>query len=90
MVIAFRLFYHKTIPGPVGSLLVEIGKASYHIFLVQMVYYHFELGWVLFDLPLVAQIPFHIVICVSVGIAFYEIQNHWRDITKRKIKQYML
>ena len=87
MVIAFRLFYHKTIPGPIGSLLVEIGKASYHIFLVQMVYYHFELGGALFDLPLIAQIPFHIVINVAIGIAFYELQNHWRDIKKKLIKK---
>ena len=87
MVIAFRLFYHATIPGSFGALLVEISKASYHIFLVQMVYYHFELGGFLFDLPLIAQIPFHIVICISVGIAFFEIQNHWRVLKQNLIKQ---
>ena len=82
-VIAFRLFYHSTIPGVFGKLLVEIGKASYHIFLVQMVYYHFKLGGKLFDLPLVAQIPFHLVINIAVGILFFETQNHWREIKKK-------
>lgn len=44
VILLFRKFYHSTIPGVFGSLLTWIGKASYHIFLVQMVYYHFELG----------------------------------------------
>lgn len=41
VIMLFRKFYHITIPGIVGDVLTQIGKASYHIFLVQMVYYHF-------------------------------------------------
>ncbi|MCR5545894.1 MAG: acyltransferase [Lachnospiraceae bacterium] len=85
VVILFRLFYHSTIPGWPGKLLVEIGKASYHIFLVQMVYYHFELGGPLFDLPLLAQVPINIIINVTCGIAFFEAQRGWNKFSKQKI-----
>ena len=88
VVILFRLFYHSTIPGILGKLLTEIGKASYHIFLVQMVYYHFELGGALFELPLLAQIPFHVIINVTVGILFFEAQNAWNRFRKERIHSY--
>lgn len=78
VIIAFRLFYHKQIPGYTGELLALIGKASYHIFLVQMVYYHFNLGGALMDKHWLFAIPYNVVVTVSVGIAFYRVENNLR------------
>ena len=49
-----------------------IGKASYHIFLVQMVYYlgyHGKIGGYIYDIPL--KYFLGIPICLTVGFAFY-------------------
>lgn len=75
VVLLFRKFYHSTIPGRVGLLLAEIGKASYHIFLFQMVYYHFELGSIRLQMPVSLSIISNIVLCVCVGISFYEAEK---------------
>lgn len=72
VVMIFRRFYHSHIPGALGKGLALLGQASYHIFLVQMVYYHFELGGILMKLPMVAAISCNIVICCGVGVLFYE------------------
>lgn len=72
VILLFRKFYHVTIPGIIGNLLTWIGQASYHIFLVQMVYYHFELGGKMMDMQWYVAIPFHILVSVTIGLAFYE------------------
>ena len=77
VVLLFRKFYHVTIPGKVGALLTKIGQASYHIFLVQMVYYHFELGGKVMSAPWYIAIPINIVIAVSLGILFYEVDGQF-------------
>lgn len=84
MVILFRLFYHSQIPGAFGQLLETMGKASYHIFLVQMVYYHFDLGGPILALHWGIQIVLNVLITVSVGIAYYQLENFLRG----KIKAY--
>ncbi|MGN0341421.1 MAG: acyltransferase family protein [Roseburia sp.] len=76
VVLIFRRFYHSSIPGVPGRVLALLGQASYHIFLVQMVYYHFELGGILMKLPIVAAIGCNIVICCGVGVLFYEADLH--------------
>ena len=70
VVILFRLFYHTQIPGKAGELLELIGKASYHIFLVQMVYYHFDLGGPICEMNLAIQIVLNVIITVSVFSPF--------------------
>lgn len=77
VVVLFRKFYHSTIPGVFGRLLTWIGKASYHIFLVQMVYYHFELGGPIMNAAWYIAVPFNILISVPVGLAFYELDNQF-------------
>lgn len=77
VILLFRKFYHSTIPGVFGSLLTWIGKASYHIFLVQMVYYHFELGGQIMNAAWYIAVPFNILISVPVGLAFYELENQF-------------
>ena len=77
VILLFRKFYHSTIPGVLGRLLTWIGKASYHIFLVQMVYYHFELGGAIMSAAWYIAVPFNILISVPVGLAFYELDNQF-------------
>lgn len=88
VVMLFRKFYHSTIPGRAGALLTWIGQASYHIFLVQMVYYHFELGGPIMEAAWYIAVPFNILITVPLGLGFYEIDN--RFIRKmKKVKRYV-
>lgn len=88
VILLFRKFYHTRIPGAFGKLLMWIGKASYHIFLVQMVYYHFELGGAIMNTRWYIAVPFNILVSVPAGLAFYEFDN--RFIGKlRKVKHYV-
>lgn len=88
VILLFRRFYHSTIPGALGGLLTWIGKASYHIFLVQMVYYHFELGGAIMQAAWYIAVPFNILVSVPLGLAFYEIDNKF--ISKMKqVKHYV-
>lgn len=88
VILLFRKFYHTRIPGLFGKLLTWIGKASYHIFLVQMVYYHFELGGAVMNMSWYIAVPFNILVSVPAGLAFYEFDN--RFIGKlRKVKHYV-
>lgn len=88
VILLFRKFYHTRIPGLFGKLLMWIGKASYHIFLVQMVYYHFELGGAVMNTRWYIAVPFNILVSVPAGLAFYEFDN--RFIGKlRKVKHYV-
>ena len=65
MPIAFYIF-------PIIITLTWIGQASYHIFLVQMVYYHFELGGRIMASAWYIALPFNILVTVAAGLAFYE------------------
>ena len=52
-----------------------IGKASYHIFLVQMVYYHFELGGYIMNKAWYVAVPYNLVITLTIGLLFYELDK---------------
>ncbi len=90
IVLMFRKFYHVKLPGIIGNTLTVIGQASYHIFLVQMVYYHFELGGKIMFSAWYFAIPFNILITVSAGLLFYEADGRFienmRNV-KHKMKQ---
>lgn len=88
VILLFRRFYHSRIPGKLGNLLTWMGQASYHIFLIQMVYYHFELGGSMMDAAWYIAVPFNILVTVPAGLAFYELDN--RFIRKmRAVKHYV-
>lgn len=72
VILLFRRFYYVKFSGIAGKLLTWIGQASYHIFLVQMVYYHFELGGKIMADAWYIALPFNILVTVAVGLAFYE------------------
>ena len=82
----FRKFYHITIPGVIGELMTQIGKASYHIFLTQMVYYHFELGGKIMRAEWYLAVPFNLVITLVVGLLFFEFDKRFLKKVK-KVKQ---
>lgn len=88
VILLFRKFYHSTIPGVGGRTLLMIGQASYHIFLVQMVYYHFDLGGSIMQAAWYIAVPFNILISVTAGLAFFEMDKYF--IRKmREVKHYM-
>lgn len=88
VILLFRSFYHRRIPGKMGALFTWIGKASYHIFLVQMVYYHFELGGAIMHASWYIAVPFNILISVPAGLLFYELDNHFIK-TLKNVKHYV-
>lgn len=64
------------------KLLRFMGKASYNIFLTQMVYYLFDTiiaKYIAYDL---VHVLFNVVVCVAVGLLFYKIEQ---PITKKLI-----
>ncbi len=73
----------KSASGKVGRLVQTVGNASYHIFLIQMLYYNIFYRYITkqFNIPAV-NIPLNIVLCVSVGIVFYYIE---KGVSKRII-----
>lgn len=88
VILLFRKFYHCRIPGAVGRLMMWIGQASYHIFLVQMVYYHFDLGGAIMQAAWYVAVPFNILISVPAGLAFYELDNLFMQ-KVRQIRHYV-
>lgn len=86
VIMLFRKFYHITIPGVIGELMTQIGKASYHIFLTQMVYYHFELGGKIMRAEWYLAVPFNLVITLVVGLLFFEFDKRFLKKVK-KVKQ---
>lgn len=77
VILLFRRFYYSKIPGRLGNLLTQIGQASYHIFLVQMVYYHFELGGAIMQAVWYIAVPFNILVTVPIGIIFYRLDSQF-------------
>ena len=61
-----------------------IGKASYHIFLVQMVWYYLAYeriaSWNIYWALVI-----NLVICIGVGITFYLIETPLNELINRKI-----
>ena len=58
-------------------MLSTIGQASYHIFLVQMVYYHFELGGKIMKQVWYLAVPYNLVITIGVGLIFYRLESKY-------------
>lgn len=83
VVILFRKFYHSTIPGSIGRILTWIGQASYHIFLTQMVYFHFDFGGSIMQAAWYIAVPFDILVTVPIGLAFYELDNRFMRMIKK-------
>lgn len=84
--LVYLILRHVKIRSSILKYIVtKIGKASYHIFLIQMIYF-FTLVYI--KIPLVHSKPaswFSIVFCVGIGITFYEIENSLRKLTSQRL-----
>jgi len=69
-----------------NKIILTIGNASFHIFLVQMIYYNLFNNYIinLFNYP-VLNIPLNLMICITVGILFY---NTEKGISKRILSKF--
>jgi hypothetical protein len=71
--------------GVIFNLITLIGKASYHIFLIQMLYFGLRYGSYNAD-GLVKSVLINLFITVGIGIAFYYTELYvWKLIDKIKI-----
>lgn len=73
--LALHSFGALELPGFAGKALSFIGKASYHIFLVQMLYYQLEFDTFFNKLPTGIALAIHSLICVSFGISYYIVES---------------
>lgn len=73
--LALHYFGTLEIPGFIGKALSFTGKASYHIFLVQMLYYQLEFDTFFNRLPLGIALTIHCLICVSLGVGYYIVES---------------
>lgn len=80
IVIGLNAYQFKA-DNPVTGLIVKMGKASYHIFLVQMFYF-----WLIADsisnLPLIIYILLSLIICIIFGRLFFYAENSIRKALK--------
>lgn len=68
--------------GVIFHLFGLIGKASYHILLVQMVYFGLRYGSYATQMPLMKAIIVNVVITVGIGIVFYYIEQYGKKIVR--------
>ncbi|KAF1083740.1 hypothetical protein SPSYN_03089 [Sporotomaculum syntrophicum] len=68
--------------GPV-KLIAALGKASYHIFLSQMVYFYY-MDYLFAKLPLGLYILINLTICLSAGYLFYLLEQKLRAVLNTK------
>ena len=66
-----------------GKYFALIGKASYHIFLIQMAYFYFGADG---KFPTPYTIIVSVVLCVNIGILFYLAETKWIRLLFRKRK----
>lgn len=80
VIIGLKAYQFKA-SNPLSRLLVKMGQASYHIFLVQMFYF-----WLVSDsisnLPLIIYLVISLTICIAVGLLFFRAENTLRKVLK--------
>ncbi|MBC2456119.1 acyltransferase family protein [Clostridium beijerinckii] len=60
----------------VENIIVIIGRASYHVYLVQMVYYFSPISNTLITkIGLLKAISINIIICIVIGVMYYALEN---------------
>lgn len=66
----------------IGKFLVKIGQASYHIFLIQMVYF-WAIANRLPDMTGLLYLAITFVFCIAIGLIFFELENWIRKKSKK-------
>lgn len=75
IIIAFVLkFFHFDVSNKLVRTFALIGKASYHIFLIQMLYF-WSFSSKLPHMSIVLSVCINVLICVIAGILFFKIDN---------------
>lgn len=69
----------------VNRIFVKIGQASYHIFLAQMVYF-WRLKDLLPPLPLAVKLSLNMLLCLTLGLLFFELEKVFWKKARRKNK----
>lgn len=73
--VLMRYLGKKQLPDPFGSILSKIGQASYHIFLIQMVYYRLFDDIVFPPGPAIPVVCGNILITVTLGYGYYLLES---------------
>ncbi|AKG74182.1 acyltransferase family protein [Salinicoccus halodurans] len=63
--------------NPLSKSLIKVGRASYHIFLTQMVYF-WMIPNMFAGLPLSLYVLISVVLCFAAGVLFFELENKVR------------
>ena len=84
------IMFHLMKPNKIHSVILEsLGKASFNIFLVQMCYYWIVAGQVYMIIPIVPlRLIVNIIVCCSLGVAFYKIESPLTQRLISKIRRY--
>lgn len=82
IIIGLRVYKVKA-ENKISKLFVKIGQASYHIFLAQMVYF-WAISVKLPDIPLIMYILVSLVVCIILGLLFFELENWVRKVIKTR------
>ena len=67
------------------SVLEIAGRASYHIFLIQMFYFRYIYSYLNLHFHYLLMILVNLMICVSAGICFYLFENRIRKMIKNRL-----
>ena len=67
-VVAFFIKYMPVLPKMIDMIITKVGRSTYYIYLIQMVYFQFGFGRYFIN-PLIHSI-LSIIICISVGLIF--------------------
>lgn len=88
IIVGLKLYQFKA-DNMISKLFVKIGQASYHIFLTQMVYF-WSIAGLFSALPLTAYVGISIIICVVLGLLFFDAENWVRNVIKNRNNKKML
>lgn len=73
--LCMTLWGDKKIPGLIGEILSKIGQASYHIFLIQMVYYRLFDDLIFPPKPVLPVVCGNIILCLIIGYGYYLLET---------------
>ena len=78
IVLAFYFFEDKKLPNPLHQIVTLIGHSSFHIFLMQMLYYRtkYDNNYNDFHTPL--HLLINVVICLILGCIWYSLEKYFR------------
>ncbi|WP_346905951.1 acyltransferase [Clostridium sp.] len=81
-IIGLKVYQVKSV-NIISKLSVKIGQASYHIFLVQMAYF-WAVAEMLPNMPVIVFSVINVVICLFLGLTFFEFENWVRKTIKKR------